>query len=276
MKSKISVRCKSCRTLFDFSSDELDVQQVGVDDRGMGSEVFYHGHLVSNCPDCEVEFEVEYEVSEYPIGAENYSDFSATGVEIIDSSRFMDFRIAEDYTYHDRWYNDEIRKIDKDVSASKLILPEQRIMNARLNEGVSELIIEIQKRNELIHEIDPRKFEELIAHVFQNHGFVVDLTKRTRDGGQDIIAMRYDLGIPSKYIIECKKYAPNNKVGVGLVRSLAGVQAMVGANKAVLATTSTFTADAKKFAAAKHTSQIYLDLKDYSDVMRWITPSNRV
>jgi hypothetical protein len=273
MKSQISVRCQNCRTQFKFESDDLDVQQVGADNRGMETEIFYQGHLVSNCPECEVEFEVEYEVSEYPIGIENYFEFSTTGVDIIEAPRFMEFT-SQDYSYHDRWYYDEIPDPDLDTSPSKLILPEHGIINARLNEGVAELILEIQKRNELIYEIDPRKFEELIAHVFRNHGFAVDLTKRTRDGGQDIIAMRYDLGIPCKYIIECKKYAPKNKVGVELVRSLAGVQATIGANKAVLATTSTFTKEAKKFASTIHTSQIYLDLKDYNDVMRWIMPLN--
>jgi restriction system protein len=95
--------------------------------------------------------------------------------------------------------------------------------------------------------IDPRRFEELIAHIFSLHGFVVELTKQTRDDGRDIIAIRSDLGIKSKYLIECKRYALTNPIDVQFVRALYGTQMKEGANKAILATTSRFTPDARSF-----------------------------
>jgi restriction system protein len=108
-----------------------------------------------------------------------------------------------------------------------------------------------------------REFEEFIAQIFSKHGFSVELTQRTRDGGRDIVAIRSDLGLRSKYIVECKRYAPNRPIGVELVRNLYGVQQQEGANKSVLATTSRFTKDAQEFASNTSTTQWAMDLAGY-------------
>ncbi len=86
---------------------------------------------------------------------------------------------------------------------------------------------------------------------FSKYGFEVELTKRSRDGGRDIIAIQSILGIKSKFIIEFRCYSKENPVSVELVRSLHGVQMAEGANKSILATTSRFTPDAIKFAPNK-------------------------
>ena len=43
---------------------------------------------------------------------------------------------------------------------------------------------------ELLKDLSRRLFEEVIAEVFHALGYEVELTKRTRDGGNDIIAIR--------------------------------------------------------------------------------------
>ncbi|MEQ1654678.1 MAG: restriction endonuclease, partial [Nitrospira sp.] len=93
------------------------------------------------------------------------------------------------------------------------------------------------------------------------------------DGGKDIVAIRSDLGIRSKYIIECKRYAPNKPVGVALVRGLYGAQTQMGANKAVLATTSRFTTEARSFAETLNTTKWAMDLKDFRDICEWVRDS---
>ena len=102
------------------------------------------------------------------------------------------------------------------------------------------------------------------------HGFTVELTKQTRDGGKDIIAIKSELGIKSKYIIECKRYAASNPVGVGLVRALFATQTLEGANKSVLATISRFTPAAHSFAKATNNIEWSMDLKDFNDIYEWI------
>jgi HJR/Mrr/RecB family endonuclease len=125
----------------------------------------------------------------------------------------------------------------------------------------------IAKSPRLIHQISPRQFEEIVAELFAMNGYKVELTKMTRDGGRDIVAIYETMGISTKYLIECKRYAMSNKVSLGLVQRLFGVMVAEQANKAILATTSTFTKDARFFA---NTHMWDLDLKDYNDILMWI------
>ena len=130
-----------------------------------------------------------------------------------------------------------------------------------------DLIRYIANKPDAIFGIAPRKFEELIAEIFIRKGFNVELTKATRDGGRDIVAIHQHLDIRTKYLIECKRYAKHNKISIAFVQRLLGVKIAESANKAILATTSTFTKDAKVFAQ----NHIWdLDLKDYSDIIAWI------
>lgn len=129
-------------------------------------------------------------------------------------------------------------------------------------------LIEIIKRDPaLIFGISPREFEELIAGIFNEQGFDVELTKQTRDGGRDIVAINKIMGVAEKWIIECKRYAPANKVSVEVVQRLYGVKMAEAANKAILATTSDFTRPARDFAK-QHVWD--LDLKAHHDIMEWI------
>lgn len=97
-----------------------------------------------------------------------------------------------------------------------------------------------------LRSIDRRKFEEIIAEVFHGFGYEVELTKRTRDGGKDIVAIkRREVNL--KYLIECKRPDPGSIIGVAAVRQLWGVKADEGASKAILVTTTGFSADARSF-----------------------------
>lgn len=250
------IECDKCGKSFSIDASDLDVDQVGAEERQMGAEIFYAGKVELQCPTCRNEIEISYEASEYPVGAPNYSETHAHGAQIV--------RGFADIDVH---YEDEIYSFEEE---SRLYLPGEKRIITDLCSGVSELIIAANNDPAILYDLDPRKFEELIAHIFSLHGFSVQLTKQTRDGGRDIIAIRSDLGIRSKYIIECKRYAPNNLVSVELVRALYGVQMQEGANKAILATTSRFTQDARSFATAKNTTEWSMDLKDFEGIRQWV------
>lgn len=119
-------------------------------------------------------------------------------------------------------------------------------------------------RPDLLHQADPRFFEELMASIFASYGLDVFLTKRTRDGGRDIIAIGQYASAIVKYIVECKRYQRERKVGIDLVRQLYGVKASEKATKAILATTSGYTQDAVRFAQ-QHVWE--LQLLDYQDIV---------
>jgi restriction system protein len=69
------------------------------------------------------------------------------------------------------------------------------------------------------------------------------------------------------YIVECKRYAPDHPVGVGVIRQLYGVVQAERATAGILATTSFFTGGAKEFQR-KIPSQ--LSLKDYIGIQAWL------
>jgi len=65
----------------------------------------------------------------------------------------------------------------------------------------------------------PYKFEGLMGSLFENMGYKVEYTKKSRDGGKDFIL--YVNG--ERYaIVEVKRW--KDKVGVDLIRQLRGVQ----------------------------------------------------
>jgi restriction system protein len=103
------------------------------------------------------------------------------------------------------------------------------------------LIEEIKRDPQIIYQIDPRKWEELIAAAYDKAGFdEVILTPRSGDYGRDVIAIKYGFG-SVKFIEQVKAYSPGHIVRADEVRALLGVlQAEQDASKAIFTTTSTF------------------------------------
>ena len=101
-----------------------------------------------------------------------------------------------------------------------------------------------------IYSISPRKFEELIAEMLVRDNFRVELTKQTRDGGFDILAYQDSPLGGHLRLVECKRLAISNTVGVPLVSALYGVLDHKDATSAAFVTTSEFTRDARKFESA--------------------------
>ena len=120
--------------------------------------------------------------------------------------------------------------------------------------------------------IDRRKFEEVVAEIFDGFGYEVELTKQTRDGGKDIIAIkRREVNL--KYLIECKRPDPGNVIGVAAVRQLWGVKDDEGASKAVLVTTTSFSPDARSFVD-RHIWE--LEARDFEGLQEWLDDYLRI
>jgi len=103
--------------------------------------------------------------------------------------------------------------------------------------------------------------------ILEDLGFDVQLTKQTRDGGRDILAYVRNAVCEFLTYVECKKYAAKNKVGVEIVRGVAGVHYINKPSKSLLVTTSYYTPDA--IAEAKNMEH-QLELKDFNDIRGWL------
>lgn len=151
----------------------------------------------------------------------------------------------------------DIKLLDVDVNREILVVS---------NHVWEDLLKEFYRSPNKLKTIDRRAFEELVAFLFENFGYEVELTSKTRDGGRDIIALR-KREVSVKYLIECKRPDPSNKVGISPVRELYGVKVDEGASKAILATTTYFTKEANLFME-RHRWE--LEPRDFDGVMEWI------
>lgn len=84
------------------------------------------------------------------------------------------------------------------------------------------------------------EFEDYIGNILNENNFIIKKTKRTNDGGVDLLAKTTDpLGNEIKYIIQCKNWT--QPVGAAAVRDLAGTKKIESADKAILVSASGFT-----------------------------------
>jgi restriction system protein len=119
----------------------------------------------------------------------------------------------------------------------------------------------------LLYDLSPRKFEEVVAELLNKLDYEVTLTPASKDGGKDIYAAKKDYLGTFLFIVECKKYAPDRPIGVGLVRQLNGVVQAEQATAGILATTSFFTRGAKEF---QRKIAYQISLKDYFGIQAWL------
>lgn len=128
---------------------------------------------------------------------------------------------------------------------------------------INDQILRVVSRDpEIVFQLEPRRFEELSAEMFERLGYSVTLTPAQKDGGKDlIIAKRDDLGTMLSFV-ECKRYAPDRPVGVGVVRALSGVVELGRATSGIVLTTSRFTTGAEML---REELEYRMSLKDFSD-----------
>lgn len=151
-----------------------------------------------------------------------------------------------------------------------IALPQPEIITAvkpRIISATDHMVAKLRKQPRSIYNLEPRQFEELLAHLLTDMGWEVELTKATGDGGKDILAyLDTEVG-KMLCLVEAKRYREDRKVGVDLVRSLYGTLYDHRASSAMLVTTSSFTAGAKEF---QQRYEYQLALRDYGDIVQWI------
>jgi restriction system protein len=131
-----------------------------------------------------------------------------------------------------------------------------------------QMIQYFTKHPEDLYNLNPRRFEELVAAILKDLGYSVELTAQSADGGVDIFATQKSGVGEVLIVVDCKRYARNNHVGVGIARSLFGIGEQTRATMAMVATTSFFTRAAKEFQrSVRHR----LSLKDYNDLLSWLS-----
>lgn len=181
------------------------------------------------------------------------------------SGYFLDFEkdIHQLYTY----------KGGVSLQHPEIVVPEKKtiIVPMELKNDINvithSLVDRVALRPEILREITPRQFEEMVCELFERKGYRVQLTAQTRDGGKDLIVLNNSLLGDFVIYAECKKMAPNHPVNVGLVRQLYGTIEADRATAGIMITNSYFSRDARRFQQSIKTK---MSLIDYSELMKQI------
>ncbi|WP_207428954.1 restriction endonuclease [Pedobacter sp. SYSU D00535] len=123
------------------------------------------------------------------------------------------------------------------VEEAPKIITDIRVIN-------TGILNKIKRQPHAIYQLTPRQFEIMVAELFDERGYKVQLTQQTRDGGKDlIIADHRELGNLMFYV-ECKRNAPDRPVGVSVISHLAGRILADRVTAGLVVTSSYFSADA--------------------------------
>jgi restriction system protein len=157
------------------------------------------------------------------------------------------------------------------IAADGNLIQQQSAKEVELVSGLfvasDEVLRYLHRYPEKMNQLTPRQFEEFIAELLVRQGYEIQLTPITRDGGKDIYAARRDALGTFLYVVECKKNSPVRPVDVGVVRQLYGVVQEERVSGGIIATTSYFSKDAKKFCDRV---KYQVNLKDYVDIQKWL------
>lgn len=146
------------------------------------------------------------------------------------------------------------KPIEKIDNSTKIIVTE-------IND---ELLFELSQNPRLLYSLLSYDFERVIARMFEKKGFTVKITPQSRDGGKDIFIAKNDL-CSFLFYVECKKYAPQQHVGIDVIQRLYGVVSAEKATGGIIATTSYFTKPAKNYIKENHIEH-QLTLQDYDTI----------
>ncbi|WP_217558082.1 restriction endonuclease [Paenibacillus sp. GbtcB18] len=162
---------------------------------------------------------------------------------------------AADYFYLDRFCEHQVfngyRKRRCIECSNALRREEEEKLKAEILQRAIELqdqearrIHQLRKeRAEDFYSLTPREFEQAIANLYKKLGYDVQLTPYVNDGGKDIIAWKNG----KKYLIECKKYGPDKKIGRPLLQKLFAAMTEEKAYKGIFVATCYFTDSAYEY-----------------------------
>jgi hypothetical protein len=110
--------------------------------------------------------------------------------------------------------------------------------------------------------LSPGQFEQLVAHVYGNHGWEVQVTRAVKDGGKDAIATKEVDGRRVVAYLEAKRYRSDRAVGLPEVKEFAATVAADRVDQGMLVSTSRFSGPAREWVDGAGTRVATLELVD--------------
>ncbi|KEK23512.1 restriction endonuclease [Bacillus gaemokensis] len=107
--------------------------------------------------------------------------------------------------------------------------------------------LKVQANRKYLEEMDPRKFEYVVADLFRSIGYKAQVTSGSNDGGKDIILHK---GNEVKYV-EVKRYTKGT-IGRPFIQKLHSAIVDTEAVGGYFVTLSNFNKNARQYAANKN------------------------
>jgi restriction system protein len=158
-------------------------------------------------------------------------------------------------------HNELLHNPPLDVMLQAVVTLGERTTHGHIVEAVSipwlAFLEHIKRHPPSVHEIDWRKWEEIIAAAYREAGYSVVLTPRSGDRGRDIIATKGDL-FSVRYFAQVKAYGLGNLVTLEQVHSMLGVLASAhNVSKGIITATSDFAPGVPRQAGASNEPRAY-------------------
>ena len=133
-----------------------------------------------------------------------------------------------------QWSHNVLRECSVTFGAGALA----KLAIADQNVPICELRQYVLAKYNTRYEINPKKFEELVASIYSNLGYEVEIIGRPFDNGLDILLVKDGL----IYGVQVKRY--KNNVDASIIREVSGslnMKTYSKVSKAIVVTTSKFT-----------------------------------
>jgi len=114
----------------------------------------------------------------------------------------------------------------------------------------------------VLYSLSPTDFEHIVESLYHEKDYSIKMTKRSHDGGRDLIISKNDTTEKEKSVVSCKRL--KGTVPIDDVRNILGVASFEKATKAILVTTSIFSEDSKKMEK----SDSRLELIDFEQLQK--------
>ena len=182
-------------------------------------------------------------------------------------------KLIESYDGIESKYNSYLRYLERyNIEKSQYLTHIQELNDFKTNKeisfinGISEKLKKVQGRTyrteDEWRQMSDRDFEFEIGKVYNRLGYQTQVTKRSGDGGVDVISKKDNETI----YIQCKHYAPNTHLGAPELQAFWGCCSGNGISKGVMVCTSSLTKDARAFANKLKGKLVIVGMKELMEL----------
>ena len=124
--------------------------------------------------------------------------------------------------------------------------------------------IDAARLRRAMQEMDPYRFEHLVADVWEFQGYETRVSQESNDRGVDVVAYK-ETPYPEKVVIQAKRYGDSNTVGSPEVQQYASLLPQEDADAVAIVTSGAFTQQARDIS-----EQLNVKLIDGADLCELI------